>query len=311
MRELTKFFVRNYKFTAVLTMFLIIMGILGLKQMNAESYPAVNFATAVITTAYDGATASDIETKITKPIEDEIRTVSGLKDVRSISQSGLSTIVIRVDMDKVKDVSKVLNDVQKAVDRVSKLPNDLRDQPLYKEINSQEFPVYEFALIGDNTNRFRDHAADELKEELEDNSRVLGVRLVGFNKRAFQIKLIPQKLKLFHISINEVLAAIRSRNLNSPGGNLKQAEEQQLLRVEGKIKDTKELGEVVIRSNFNGNAITLKDVAEVVDSEEEPTVIAAHNGEPATIVVVTKKAGTDTIKLVKEITEKLKDFEKR
>jgi multidrug efflux pump subunit AcrB len=107
---------------------------MGLKQINAESFPSVNFAMVTIETRYDGASAKDVETKITKPIEDEIRTVSGLKDVRSVSQAGRSKIVVRVDMDNPKVIVKdVMTDLQKVIDRAKDLPGDLREKPKFTE----------------------------------------------------------------------------------------------------------------------------------------------------------------------------------
>ena len=170
MKKLTEFFILNAKLTFVLTLFLMIFGILGIKKMNAESYPSVDFATAIIETDYFGATPEDIEIKITKPIEDEIRTVSGLKDVRSISQAGKSKIIVRVDMDNPKVVVKdVMTDLQKAIDRTKDLPSDLREKPKFTEIKSEEFAALEIAVSAKNDERLRDKIADALKEDIEDD----------------------------------------------------------------------------------------------------------------------------------------------
>jgi multidrug efflux pump subunit AcrB len=277
--------------------------------MNAESFPSVSMATATIITSYDGATATDIETKITKPIEDELRGVTGLKDVRSTSQAGLSTINVRVDMDNPRvDVKETMADIQKAVDRTTGLPSDLRDPPTFTELKSEEFPVFEIALVGSNENRKRDLLADHLKEEIEDLKSIKSVRLTGYAERAFQIRLDLDKLNYHHISIDEVTNKIKSRNTNTPGGSLKDSAIQQLVRIEGKIRDKEELDNIVIRSNFSGQTVYLKDIASVEDGEEEITVRTRHNGHEATLLVVTKKGGADTIQMVKDITEKLKFF---
>ena len=147
MRNLAHFFITNPKLTFVVTLFLFIFGFVGINKMNAESYPSVDFATAIVETEYFGATPEDIEVKITKPIEDEVRTVSGLKDVRSVSQAGRSKIVIRVDMDNPKVIIKdVMSDLQKAIDRAKDLPVDLRDKPKFTEIKSEEFAVVELMV---------------------------------------------------------------------------------------------------------------------------------------------------------------------
>ena len=310
MKNLANFFITNSKFTIVLTIGILILGTQGLQRMNAESYPSVDFAQATVTTRYDGASAEDIETKITKPIEDEVRTVSGLKDVRSTSQAGLSTIHIRADMDNVKDVGKVMADLQRAIDRVSGLPQDLQDNPKFTEIKSEEFPVIEVAVTGSNENRFRDIVSDRLKEEFEDNKLVKEARLTGYAPRRFQIRLDYQKLNQFHIGVNEVLQKVASRNINIPGGSLKDANNQRLIRLEGKIKNVSELENILIRSNFTGQMVHLRDIAKVEDAEEEIKVKSRYMGEEATLIVVSKKGGADTITLVSDLQKKLDNFKK-
>ena len=307
MNALIKFFLENHKLTIILSLMMVFFGLMGLMRINAESYPSVNFAMAQIETRYDGATAKDVETKITKPIEDKIREVSGLKDVRSVSKSGLSRIFVRVDMDN-EDEDEVLDELQKAVDSVSDLPADLREEPSYLEINSEEFPAVELAIVGDNTNRARDTLADLLKEELEDNKKVLNVRPVGFRKRQFNIRLDEMKMAANHIGLTEVLMKIRQRNVDIPGGDLKNSGFKQLIRVEGKVTSTDELSNVVIRSNFSGQKILLKDIAQVIDGEEDAKIIAGYNGKPATFLIVNKKAGADTISLVSDVNKIIEKF---
>ncbi len=311
MKALTQFFINNSKFTIVLTIGVLILGLQGLGKMNSESFPTVDFAQAFVTTRYDGASAEDIETKITKPIEDKIREVSGIKDVRSVSQSGLSSIYIRADMDNVENVDEVMADLQRAIDGVTGLPQDLLDDPVYTEIKSEEFPVLEVAIIGNNDNRKRDLISDLLKEEFEDNKLVKEARLVAFAPRRFQIRLDYPKLNEYHIGVREVLAKVKARNVNVPGGNLKDVEKQKLLRLEGKIKNAEELGNILIRSNFSGQKVYLKDIATVEDSEEDIKVKARHNGQEATLIIVSKKGGADTITLVNSIDKKLESFRKR
>ncbi len=307
MNNLVKFFLENYKLTLILSLMMVVFGVMGLFKLNAESYPMVNFAMVQIETRYDGATAKDVETKITKPIEDKIREVSGLKDVKSVSKSGLSRIFVRVDMDN-EDEEEVLDELQKAVKSVNDLPADLRDDPDYMEINSEEFPAIEIAIVGSNEGRARDKMVDLLQEELEDSKRVKDARLVGFRKRQFNVRLDEKKLIQNHIGLEEVLMKIRSRNIDIPGGELKKEGVQKLIRIEGKVEDTKELENLVVRSNFSGKKVLLKDIAEVVDGEEDAQVLSSYNGKEATLVIVNKKAGSDTLALVDEVNVILERF---
>lgn len=310
MANIASFFIRNYKLTIVLSFGLLIMGLQGLKNMSAESYPTVDFAQAIVTTVYRGASAEDIEAKITKPIEDEIRGVTGLKDVKSVSQPGISTIFIRVDIDNA-DVQKAMNDLQKAVDRAQGLPTDLEEKPSFTEIKSEEFPVYEIAITGPNEKRERDLIADLLKEEIEDNTAVKEARLTGFSNRRFIIHLDQKKLAANHIGINEVLGKIQARNLNIPGGELRREKTQNLIRLEGKVQSRKDIEDIIIRTNFNGNKIQIKDVASVEDGAEELNTLAQYQGEPATLVIANKKGGADTLAMVADLKAKLANFEKR
>ncbi|MHA1540276.1 MAG: efflux RND transporter permease subunit [Alphaproteobacteria bacterium] len=311
MSNLTKFFVDNPKLAIVLSLFMLFVGVTGLKNMNAESFPAVDFATAIVTTVYQGASAEDIEAKITKPIEDEIRTVTGIKDIRSVSQPGVSTIVVRVDMDRRGvDVPETMGDLEKAVDRVSTLPIDLIDKPHFLEIKSEEFAVATIAITGSNENRQRDIVADLLKDELENNKSVKRVTLDGYKERRFQIRLDPKALSRHNIGVGEVLKKIAARNINVPSGLLKSDTDQLLSRIEATVRDIKDLEGIVIRSNFSGNIIKLKDIARIEDSEEEPRLLVRYNSIPVTLLNINKKSKTDTISLVDDIEERLAEFSK-
>lgn len=308
MNRLIDFFLDNFKLTIILSFMFVVFGIMGISKLNSESYPSVNFAMATIETRYDGATAKDVELKITKPIEDKIREVSGLKDVRSTSKSGFSSIFVRVDMDN-EDEDQVLEDLQKAVDSVSTLPNDLRDDPKYLEINSSEFPAVDIAIIGTNENRARDILADHLKEEIEDSKKVKDVRLVGFSQRQFNIRLDIKKLESNYISVQEVMNKISLRNQDIPGGEISADNVNSLIRIEGKVTNKTELENIVIRSNYSGQKILLKDIAFIEDAAVDADILASHNGKPATLLVVNKKAGADTIALFDEVNKVINRFQ--
>ncbi len=299
MRNLAHFTITNPKLTFVVTLFLILFGFMGIKKMNAESYPSVDFATAIIETEYFGATPEDIEVKITKPVEDEIRTVSGLKDVRSVSQAGRSKIVVRVDMDNPNVIVKdVMSDLQKAIDRAKNLPEDLIDKPKFTEIKSEEFAALEIAVVGPNNERKRDLIADALKEDIEDDRNVKAVVLEGYREREFEINLSRAKLDQYHIGVDEILQKIRARNVNIPGGELENAGMQKLVKVDGKIRSAEELAKTPIRSTFSGQVILLKDIAKVSDSQQKPRTLTRYMGKEATLLTVQKKGGADTLKLV-------------
>jgi len=290
-----------------MTLFVMLFGVTGVMTLNSETFPSVNIGAVNITTAYPGATAEDIETKITKPIEEEIQKVSGLKTVKSTSQAGFSTIVTEVDIDKYP-VERVIADLQRAVDRASGLPTDLLEKPRFTEIKSDEFPVIELAVIGANANRLRYNIADQLKEELKDNKSISSVQLQGFAERRFNIFLNRDRLAKQNVSIGEVTLALAQRNVTIPAGEIKGETEQKLVRIEGKAQSAKELSEIIIRSNFSGKRIRLGDVARIEDGSAEPETLASYEGQPATFLVIAKKGGADIMKLAKDVEATLETY---
>lgn len=310
MTTLAKLLLENHKFTIIMTLFVMLFGISGTLALNSETFPSVNIGAVIVTTNYPGATAEDIETKITKPIEDEIQKVSGLKRVKSTSQAGISTIVTEVDIDNY-DVDKVIADLQRAVDRASGLPADLLDKPVFSEIKSDEFPVIELAVVGSNTDRQRDLAVDQLKEDLKDNKKISTIQLSGFRERRFNIYLDLEELKDNEVSILEVQSALSQRNVTIPAGELKDETSQKLVRIEGKARTAEELESIVIRSNFSGKKIRIKDVARIVDGEETPRSLASYNGKPATFLIIAKKGGADILDLTREVEELLATYREK
>ncbi len=309
MKFFIDFFLKNFKLTLVLTLFLIVLGLQGLNRMNAESWPQVDFAIATITTNYKGASPEDIEALITKPIEDEIRTVSGLKDVKSISQTGISTIIVRIDMDNV-DEKEVMDDLQKAVQRVSKLPADLEQQPLFTEIKSDEFPAIQISVVASGDNRLRDRIADLLKTQIEDIDAVKDVRLTGFREREFTIELDLKKMDSFHIGVPEVLEKLQSRNISIPGGDVEKGSHKDLVRLNAKVQNEDDLKEVIVRSTFSGDVIKLSEIAKVADGAEDPRTLTSYNGRASVNMIVNKKGGADTLKLAAAVRELLERFKK-
>lgn len=308
MQKLIQFFVHNNRFTYVVTILFIVAGFMGMTSIRRESYPAVDFAQAVITTNYPGASPEEVESKVTKKLEDEIRTVSGLKDTTSVSQSGLSKIFVRIDMDHV-NVKEVMNDLEKAIDRVNDLPREVPDKPLFKEVKSSEFPVIEMALVGPNDNRKRDQLVEFFQDELENLPGVLEVRLSGYKRREFSVLINKDKLDEYYISVDEVLQAIETNTPNIPLGDIESYDSETLVRLLGEPRQIEDLQNLYVRSSFGGHAVKLTDVAQVIDGKERADDLASVNGSPATLMTITQKTGTDTIALMSDLENKIKSLE--
>jgi multidrug efflux pump subunit AcrB len=309
MTKVFEFFVVNWRFSFLMTAMIALMGILGLGILQRETFPPVNFATVSVVTIYPGATPEDVYDRVTRIIENELRGTTGLKDVKSISQSGRSTITIRIDIDR-PDPQAIVNEIQRAVTRAnSLLPAEVLDAPLVTEVKAKEIPVIELALIGPNENRERDRYVEDLKEVFDDVRGVASVRYSGYIERELQILLDREKLQRLNVGISEVVNAMKARLKNIPAGSLETADNTTLVRLVGQSSDPKEIENLVIRSNDSGVLVRISQVGRVVDASKRPNVLARVNGEPATLMIVTKKEEVDSISVVDALVGKMKDFQ--
>ena len=309
MKQIFAYFVGNPKLTITLSLIAILGGVMGLQNLNRESRPPVDFASVTISTFYPGASPEEVEEQVTNKIEEEIRTVEGIKDTVSVSKSSESTITVRIEMDEY-NTTRVADDIQRAVQKVS-LPAIILDDPVVTRANAKEIPIFDVALSGSNQNRTRDQLADDLKDVMEDVDGVSKVSFRGYQDRAYYIYLDAKKMNQLQVGVDEVLRAVQSRNRNTPAGYVEQGTQKQLIRIQGRVRSIEDTMNIVVRSNFSGRSIQVKDIAEAVDGMEEARLLAKLNGVPATLISVTKTAGSDSITTVENLRKALKNFEEK
>jgi multidrug efflux pump subunit AcrB len=311
MEKLFRFFVENWRFSLVMTIATVIVGILGASLMQREAFPPVNFARVIVTSVYPGASPEEVRDKVTQVIENELRGISGIKDVRSVSQPERSEIDIRIDID-TSDSDKVVNEIQRAVQRASsKLPSDMLEDPLVLEDKAEEVPVLELGIAGPSENRMRDKLAEDLESLVESVSGVSDVVLTGYTERELQVLLDRENLDRLAVGLTEVLGAISTQLKNVPVGYLETKAQSTQVRILGKSTSPEEIGEFVVRSSSLGTAIRVKDVGKVVDGGAKPRVLARLNGEPATLLIATKAADADALEVLGRVQSKVAQFQSR
>lgn len=308
MKAIVRFFINNSKFTTILTFFVIIFGIYGTKNLLREEEPTVDLGRTEITTIYQGATAEEVETEITKKLEDKIREVKGIKKVESRSQINMSIIKITIDIDNFNE-SDVNDDIREQLEKVTDLPAGAT-KPEILEINTEEFAVIEAAIVGSNKNRKRDTYVDYLEDEIKEIKGVIKIDKYGYANRELSVKLDIDKMKKLNVGIDEVTNALRIRNITIPAGSLKSYENQAFVRIDAKTKKVKDLENVLIRTNFEGNKIYLKDVATVVDDKVDQESYTKINGQDATLLSIKKQGGIDTISLAKKVKNRIDEVQK-
>ena len=310
MDSILDFLVRQKKFALVFSFAFIAIGILSVVGMQRDQFPTVDFEVLSVTTAYPGASPEDVEKSVTNVIEEELLSVSGLKEITSTSREGISSIIVTLEAD-LKDVTTVKNDVRNAINRVKAFPEEVTELPRVIDFNVTEFPVITINIdsTSGNFNQAR-QITDELQVAI---SRIKGVAQVdnpSYLDSEIQIKVNPDKLDKYNISVNEVISTISTRNARfTVGGNNQESLEKNIV-ILSEFESIDDIKDVVIKSSFDGPVIRLGDIAEVFRGQEEETSITRVNGTKGFVLQVKKQPQADIIRTVKRIRGRVAELQK-
>ncbi len=303
MKEVIGYFIRNKLFMFLSTIFIFLAGIFGLLSLKRDSLPNVEIKQLVISTTFPGASPEDVELRITYPIEEKIKEIDGIDEVRSVSRNSVSDIDVRIDLDD-KDPDKIIADVRRAVDSVQNLPVQVTEKPRITERKSGSFPIFDISIYGGKSENDLQQYAVFLEEELEKVEGVARVDVFGKRDHEWHILLNPEKLNKNTIDIFDVIRSVQGRSINLPAGSL-ESENSKDIRIDGEFSKTEELLQLPIKTNEFLSHIKIFDLGEVKDSYSSPKFLAVANGKPGLILSVVKKANSDAINTVDKVKIKL------
>ena len=309
MKAIANFSVKHSLFVNLLSVFLVIAGLFSMFYLRREAFPEVSFDRATVSTIYRGATPEEVERLVTTPLEKELKEVDNIDEMSSISNEGLSTIAMKINPD-VKDKRKVINDIQKAVDRVTELPED-SEEPLVTEITSKEIPVIIVSLSGNLPEFQLQKYAEDLEDEFIDIDGVASVKRRGFRDREFWVQPDLNKMKEYYVSFDEIVDSLKRRNIGLPAGKIETKDKVFNVKTTGEFYTKEEIENVVIRSNTEGNLLKIKDVADVLDTFQEESVINKTEETRAISLVVVKREKGDAIKIVRDVKKTIESFRNR
>ena len=299
MKNFFYYFIEHYKLTFTVILAGLIIGVVGLFQLKREARPPVDFAKVVITTVHPGSSAEEVEEFITNKLEKELQNINGIKDSDSISTPGMSQINLRLDIDNV-DTDETVTEIYRSMQNVSGLPADLLQPPRIFHFKAEEISILDIAVTGPEENRMRDYIANELKSLIELLPSVSAVNLESYRKKEFQILLDSEKMNHKAVSISEVVQAVQAHTKNTSAGMVWSETENNLIKIFGKLNSTEKMENIIVRSNFSGQQIFLKDIAEVKYGMEDQTSASIINGQPSVRLRINKKSSGDIIKTVEE-----------
>ncbi len=291
--RLSSFSINNRTSVFILTIIIVVMGALAYKNIPKESFPDVVIPTIYIGTLYPGNSPIDMENLITRPIEKELKSISGIKDIKSTSVQDYSTIV--VEFNPEEDIGKALQDVKDAVDKAkSELPTDLDSDPNVMDVDITELPILYINISGDYSINELKTYAEYLEDEIEKLSEISKCDIKGALNREIRIDADIHKMEAVEVSFQDIEDAIAAENVTLSGGNILTNEFRRSLRVDGEFKSIDEIKDVIVKDE-DYRIVYVKDIASVSDSYRDRTSYARSNRLPVVTVDVVKRSGENLI----------------
>lgn len=297
---LTRISVSHPVFATMMMVAIVVLGLFSWQRLGLDQYPNVDMPVVVVVTTYPGATPETVETEITRPIEDALNSISGLDRVTSTSSDGRSVVVAQFNLE-VQSASAA----QDVRDRVAPLEArfpQTAGKPLVQRFNPSDQPIISVAVSSSTLDRPALTAVVD-RRILPQLGTVPGVgqaTLVGGQEKQVGIEVDEMRLRSLGIGVDEVLAAIRSENVNTPAGSVMTDRGETAIQVEGRIRTPEDFLDMVV-ARRGGAAVHLREVASLTDGEEDAESLAIYNGDPALAVNVLKNQDANTVAVAEAV----------
>ena len=307
-KSIFRFFAERNTLAYLLTVMLIFLGLNTLTFVKRDSFPNVDFGEVHIYTTYPGASPEDVELNVTNKIEEELESVTEIDHTASVSMENVSVVRVVLDPD-AGDQENVKTEIREAVGRVTDLPEEVTESPYVTEIDTTHIPVIEVGLSGDVSYReLREHAK-LFEKKLKALPGVAWVERFGYRAREIQVEVSPEAMYEYQISMREIISAIQARNIRITAGSFESFTSEKNIMTLAQFRDPLEVGDVVVRSTFEGPLVKVKDLAIVKDDFEDERVLSRVSGERAISFMVHKTESADVIRTADEV-KKLVEKEK-
>ena len=294
--------------TILIFVALMVIGLYSLTRLPVDLYPEIELPFVTVLTTYPGASASDIESNVTRPIEDVLNSVSNLKEITSASSDGLSVIFLNFEYGS--NLDEAINDIRSNLNFVTRILPEEAEDPTIIKFNSSMMPIIFYAVTANESYAGLEKILDEkIVNPLNRIEGVGNVSLTGVPGRRIYVDIDPRKMEAYNVTIEQIGGVLRSENLNMPAGFLEMGQTDYPLRIQGEFPESDILNSIVI-SSFNGNNIYLKDIAEVRDTIRESKLDTRINGAKGMGLFVQKQSGGNTVKVTKEVEKALEELKK-
>src|SRR5688572_18789565 len=306
MQRLAEICVRRPVFATMLILSLTVVGIFSFNSLGVDLFPKIDLPTITVTVINPGASPQEIETEITDKIEGAVNTVSGIDELRSTSVEGVSQVFITFLLEKNADIA-----AQEVRNKVDLIVNELpvtAEQPTVQKLDTDAAPVLRIAVSAPRSLReVTDIADKQIKQRIEAISGVGQVEIIGGRQREIEVWVDPDKMRAFNVTAADVAQAVRSQNMEVPGGRVEEGARELTVRTMGRIVDPASFNDLVV-GNRGSYSVKLSDIGYVEDGGEEQRTEARLNNQPAVTLTVSKQSGQNTVAVGDAVKERLAEI---
>ena len=300
--------VNNPVTTALVFITLAIFGVFSLVSISLDRFPKFDANVIMVMSSYPGASAEDIETNLTKVLENSLNAVSDLKDISSTSKENISLITLKF-VEGV-DIDVATNDVRDKLDMVNSVLPDGASLPLIFKFSADDMPIMIMAATANESlNALEKILDDKVATPLARVSGVGTVSVAGAPQREIQVYCDPNKLEAYGLTVSGISSIIAAENRNMPSGTIDIGSNAYALRVEKEFTNADQMLDIVV-GHMNGKSIYLRDVARVEDSIEERYQEAYINGTPGAQIIIQKQADANAVNVIRGVKKEMKKIEK-
>ena len=295
--------------TALVFVAVAILGLFSLSKLPIDQMPEMDMPYVTVMTTYAGANASELETNVSKQLENALNSVDGLKNIFSTSKDNIS--VVTLEFEWGSNIDEAMNDIRSYVDLIyDNLPDDIA-RPTILKLNSDAMPIIVYGFTAKES-----YAG--LDKILEDNvsnvlNRIDGIGNISFSgapERYVYVDLDPNQLDAYNLTVESVGSAISANNLNLASGTVKMGKEQYQLRVESEYKESSEINDIVVTTTRDGKQIFVRDLATVRDTIKDLSLDERMNGQESVRMSISKQTGANTVQIAKEVKAEMEKIKK-
>jgi HAE1 family hydrophobic/amphiphilic exporter-1 len=295
--------IRRPVFAVMMSAAIVVLGLASYNQLGLDLMPKTDLPMVFVRTSLPGASSEEVESQITKPIEEVVNTIAGIDELRSSSNQGSSQVMIQFVLER--DIESAVQDVRDKVATIAnQFPLDTLP-PVIQKMDPDSSPILTIAVSGNRSQKEISQIVDkDIKQVLETVPNVGEVTFTGDRPREIHLLLNEDRMNAYGLTVDQVRSAVQRQNVEIPGGSFLAGPAEIALRTMGRIQNVDDFNRIIIAYQ-GGSVITFKDIGRVLDTVQEPTSVARLDGNEAVSLMIRKQSGTNTVKVVDDVMARL------